>query len=188
MLATEELDVQLSATLKAIRNKDPRIYDKNVIFIQDDLVQGDAPREKLEKPVHLQDYHRNKLLQGDVGASEDVEDAPSKPMTFGQEQDALKKSILTEINALDGEGSDGDDGETFFKRKTRKKLAANGNGKEKPLAPKITEADVANADKNPELYLSNFMAARAWVPSESTNWQPFESDDDDDSNEDDKAE
>src|SRR5271154_6427655 len=31
-LATEALDAQISATLQAIRNKDPRVYDENVTF------------------------------------------------------------------------------------------------------------------------------------------------------------
>ena len=43
---------------------------------------------------------------------------------------------------------------------------------------KITELDVVNADRDPELYLSNFMASRAWV-ADGSNWKPFESDEED---------
>lgn len=63
-LATEDLDAQISATLHAIRNKDPRLYDKNYKFI--DLPDEDTvgTKEKKEKPVFLRDYHREKLQVG----------------------------------------------------------------------------------------------------------------------------
>jgi protein KRI1 len=43
---------------------------------------------------------------------------------------------------------------------------------------KITAEDVVQADKDPETFLSNFMASRAWVPSGASRFQPLESDDD----------
>ncbi|KAI5459930.1 KRI1-like family C-terminal-domain-containing protein [Mariannaea sp. PMI_226] len=177
-LATEDLDAQISATLQAIRNKDPKVYDKDVTFYKESDDTTAASKEKKDKPVYLKDYHREKLLAGDVGdASDDDGDAPK---TYHQEQDALKKSIMTEINAATaGDGSDDED-DGFIKKKASAKVDSNGIHPSRKAAVAITDLDIANADKNPENFLSNFMSARGWVPPDGSNWKAFESDDEDD--------
>jgi protein KRI1 len=182
-LATEELDARISETLSAIRNKDPRIYDKEYKwFPEDGAVQ---PRAKKEKPMRLKDYHRERFLAGGVGASDsEGDDDAEKPKTFVEEQAELKKDILAAINDAADKDSDGDDGdEGFLKPKAPKKSQAlDENGMHPSRAapgPVLTEEDVAKADENPELYLSRFMAARAWVPSGGDDYKAFESDDGD---------
>ncbi|KAF4471658.1 hypothetical protein FALBO_1437 [Fusarium albosuccineum] len=176
-LATEDLDAQISATLQAIRNKDPKVYDKEVTFYQTEELADTADKEKKEKPVYLKDYHREKLLRGDTGADDEDEDTP---MTYNQEQDALKKSIVAEMHAAaDSDDSDDEDG-GFMKRKEAAKVDANGLHPSRKAAMAITDVDVANADKNPENFLSNFMSARAWVPPDGSNWKAFESDEGED--------
>ncbi|KAH7001944.1 KRI1-like family C-terminal-domain-containing protein [Ilyonectria destructans] len=176
-LATEDLDAQISATLQAIRNKDPKVYDKDVTFYKDsDEAKAAAEnKEKKDKPIYLRDYHREKLLAGDVGDFDDEDDAPKN---YYQEQDALKKSIMTEINAATaGDGSDDEEDEGgFIKRKEQAKTDPKGVHPSRKAALKVTELDVTNADKNPENFLSNFMTARAWVPPDGSNWKAFESD------------
>ncbi|KAM5345440.1 hypothetical protein ACJ41O_011302 [Fusarium nematophilum] len=178
-LATEDLDAQISATLQAIRNKDPKVYDKDVTFYKPDESIDTADQEKKDKPVYLRDYHREKLLRGDTGADEEDEDVP---MTYNQEQDALRKSIVAEMHgAANDEDSDDENG--FLKRKEPAKAASDGLHPSRKAAMTITETDVVNADKDPENFLSNFMSARAWVPPDGSNWKAFESDegeDDDD--------
>ncbi|GJN66632.1 ribosome biogenesis protein Kri1 [Purpureocillium lilacinum] len=174
-LATEDLDAQISATLNAIRNKDPRVYDKNITFVQlpdDETLAADkAPKEK---PVFLRDYQREKLLRGDTGASDDEDD---KPKTYTQEQDDLKKSILSEIKATKGaDDSDESDDDDFMKLKEPQKADANGLHPSRKAAIKAPELDVTNADKDPETFLSNFMSSRAWIPEEGGKWKAFESD------------
>ncbi|KAJ6444731.1 Solute carrier family 35 member E3 [Purpureocillium lavendulum] len=178
-LATEDLDAQISATLSAIRNKDPRVYDKDVTFVQlpDDetLAASKAPKEK---PVFLRDYQREKLMRGDAGASDDDDD---KPKTYNQEQDDLKKSILSEIKATKGDdGSDDSDDDNFMKVKEAPKADASGLHPSRKGAIKAPELDVANADKDPETFLSNFMSSRAWIPEEGGKWKAFESDEGED--------
>lgn len=181
-LATEDLDAQISATLQAIKNKDPRVYDKDVKFFQE-TEENSAPTEKQkkEKPVFLRDYHREKILRGDVGTSDDEDEAPQ---TYAQEQDALKKSFHVEA---DGEGSDSDsDDDGFMKRKAPAKTDENGVHPSRAAAVKATvkttELNVAEADKNPENFLSNFLAARAWVAEGGSKWEAFESDEGEDDN------
>ncbi|KAK1238668.1 hypothetical protein MKX07_004244 [Trichoderma sp. CBMAI-0711] len=176
-LATEDLDAQISATLQAIRNKDPRVYDKDVTFYQpDDETTAAATKEKKEKPVFLRDYQREKLLRGDIGG-DDEEEAPK---TYQQEQDAIKQSLLSEINAAKAEEDSDDEDEDedgFIKRKEPAKTDSNGVHPSRAKAVKLSEVDVNNADKDPETFLSNFMAARAWVPEDGSRWEAFESDD-----------
>ncbi|PON24851.1 hypothetical protein TGAM01_v206359 [Trichoderma gamsii] len=181
-LATEDLDAQISATLQAIRNKDPRVYDKDITFYAPDDENADATdKEKKQKPVFLRDYQREKILRGDVGASDDEEDAPK---TYQQEQDAIKKSLLSEIDAVkDEEDSDSDeDDDGFMKRKAPAQTDKNGLHPSRAKAVKLSEVDVEKADRDPETFLSNFMAARAWVTDEGSRWEAFESDDGEEDN------
>ena len=180
-LATEDLDAQISATLNAIHSKDPRVYDKSTTFYgaSDDEAETKQKAKKSDA-VYLQDYHRERLLRGDIGASDDEEE--EKPQTYTQEQEALKKSIMSEIQAAKGDESadDDDDGDGFMKRKEPEKLDSNGVHPARQAGLKMSEVDVVNADKNPETFLSNFMASRAWLPDEGLRWKAFESDDEGD--------
>ncbi|KAK0646306.1 KRI1-like family C-terminal-domain-containing protein [Cercophora newfieldiana] len=178
LLVTEDLDAEISATLQAIKNKDPRIYDKEAVFYKPFDPETDAPQEKKEKPLFLRDYYRERYLAGDVGA--DDEDS-NKPKTYAQEQADLKKSIVSEINAA-AEDEEWSDDDAFLKpAKTEgEKPAQNGIHPSRAAAIKLTEVDVATADKNPEEFLSKFMASKAWAPPDGSKWQAFESDDGDD--------
>ncbi|RSM00507.1 hypothetical protein CEP52_009072 [Fusarium oligoseptatum] len=48
-LATEDLDAQISATLQAIRNKDPKVYDKEVSFYKPDDPAETSNKDTKEK-------------------------------------------------------------------------------------------------------------------------------------------
>ncbi|KAL0930877.1 Protein KRI1-like protein [Colletotrichum truncatum] len=179
-LATEELDAQISATLSAIKNKDPRMRDANFTFFKEGPGANaePTPSKKKEKPLFLKDYHREKILAGGVGASDDEDDAP--PQTYAQEQDALKKSIISEINKA-AEESDEDEEGDFVKRKPGQKVDLGADGVHPSRTGKvakktITEDDIANAEKDPEMFLSNFMAARAWTEGGEHDWKAFDSD------------
>jgi protein KRI1 len=179
-LATEALDAQISATLQAIRNKDPRVYDEKVTFYApiEEEEDGEEAPQKEGKPMYLQDYHRKNLLNGYTGAEENDE-APVL-RTFAQEQDELKKTIVMEMHAATNEdissSEDEEDNEDrgFLVPKVKPQLSRDGIHLSR--AAKV-EVDVAIADKEPETFLSNFMAARAWVPTDGARFQPLESDD-----------
>lgn len=172
-LATEDLDAHISETLNAIKSKDPRIYDKNVRFFPQEDTDTAAKPTKKEKPLLLKDYHRDRYLSGAVG-SDGEEEEKDQPKTYVQEQADLKKSIVAEINAAAQSEDEADD--DFLKPKEKPNKSKTENE-----APKIsiTEEDIAKADEDPEKYLSNFMAARAWTAPDGSNWQAFESDDGD---------
>ncbi|KAI1213028.1 Krr1-domain-containing protein [Annulohypoxylon truncatum] len=185
-LATEDLDAEISATLQAIKNKDPRVYDSKVTFYKP--IDESAPpedtsaKEKKEKPIFLKDYHREKILRGDTGADFDNEKEP--PRTYAQEQDDLKQTIKDEIKAQleadDGAESSDSDGD-FMKAKEETRTAPeNGIHPSRVGKVKVPKPDITEADKDPELFLSNFMASRAWVEEDANGWQAFESDEGED--------
>lgn len=171
---TEALEAEIEAALQAIKNKDPRIYDPNEKFITALDEDGAATKDKKEKPMYLRDYHRERYMAGDTGA--DIEEETNQPKTFVQEQADLKKDILAEINAANAD--DSDDDEDFIKAKLGETAATeDGVHPSRKEKVKAAELDVSLADKDPELYLSNYMASRAWVPENSSRWEAFESDD-----------
>lgn len=185
VLASEALDAQIDATLQAIRNKDPRVYDEKATFYTD-LDHGgkaiDASSRPVQKPMYLNDYHRRNLLD-DANDADKVEEHPT---TYAQEQDELRSTIVQEMHAAvddsldDGATAqngdrDGDSDDNFLIRKP-----SNLNHTVQSSANKRVELDVEVADKDPETYLSNFLAVRAWLPSAGSQFQPFESDDEED--------
>ncbi|KAJ4292223.1 Kinetochore protein Spc24 [Collariella sp. IMI 366227] len=185
VLVTEDLDAEISATLQAIKNKDPRIYDKEAVFYKP-FDAAAEPKKKEEKPMFLRDYHRERYLSGDVGADDDSATAASVPRTYAQEQDHIKKSILSEINAAaaaaDDEEEEWSDDDAFIKPVKKEAAPTEGGIHPSRVAyVEVTDVDVANADKNPEDFLSKFMKSKAWATEEgASKWQAFESDDGED--------
>ncbi|EON63489.1 hypothetical protein W97_02717 [Coniosporium apollinis CBS 100218] len=178
LLATEDLDAEISATLQAIRSKDPRVYDKSTTFYrEEDDATEPANGEKKEKPMYLRDYHRKNLLEGNIDA-EDENDVP--PQTYAQEQEALRNSLVKEMHAAaeqDGQVSSSDDDDGFLRKKQKPAKDTSVPTATKKTRPVITDTDVATAEKDPETFLSNFLQARAWVPDALSRFQPLESDD-----------
>ncbi|KAJ5678229.1 uncharacterized protein N7477_003862 [Penicillium maclennaniae] len=168
-LATEALDAEIMATLKAIRSKDPAVYDNNVTFytkFDDDA--NVTPKEKQEKSMTLRDYHRQNLLAGIDPAEDADEDAPK---TFAQEQADLKDAVVKAMHGADSDEEMDDAEDNFLVRKS-------GPVDSAPKAE--VKLDIENADKDPETFLSNFLTSRAWIPEGRANeLQPFDSDDDD---------
>lgn len=197
ILASENLDAQIQATLQAIRTKDPRVYDERTIFyLEDDNNYTEnqdvshSSRTKA-KPMYLNDFHRRNLLKG--GADPSVED--EKPLTYIQQQDDLRESIVREIHASMGD-SNLSSVESEHERRSHKDEDGGSSDGDNFLIKKQAKShkDITNindlttdnslnieaAEKDPETFLSNYLSARAWVPSAGSQFQPFESDDEDD--------
>jgi protein KRI1 len=150
------------ATLKALKSKDPRIYDKDAKFYTEVAEDGEGnDGAKKEASMTLRQYHTKNLLEGKV-PGEDEDDAP--PRTYAQEQEEIRKSL---VNAAADEEDD-----DFLVAKPKPATS-------KKDRKTITQEDVIKADQDPELFLSNYMESRAWVPADKTQFQPLESDDDD---------
>ena len=86
-LATAALDSEILATIKAIRSKDPRVYDADAKFYA--AVDEDGPStgaKSKEKSMNLRDYHRQNLLNGN-GPHEEDDATSTQPLTYNQEQE-----------------------------------------------------------------------------------------------------
>ncbi|KAL9029946.1 MAG: hypothetical protein Q9196_001874 [Gyalolechia fulgens] len=183
-LASGNLDEQFQATLNAIQAKDPRVYDKSTTFYtqpDDDEEREPTTTRTRDKPFHLSDYHRKNILDGVTGADES-ETLP----TYAQEQSDMRATIVQEIHAStheqgrgaqsksNGDGSEDEMNDDFLvpKASTSKRT---DNDLRVAVAPVIP--DVESAEENPEKFLSDFMSSRAWIPRSDSNFQPFESDD-----------
>ncbi|KAE8391353.1 KRRI-Interacting protein 1 [Aspergillus alliaceus] len=174
-LATEALDAEIMATIKAIRSKDPRLYDKEVNFYSQVDENGQpTTSEKKQKPMTLKDYHRENLLSGANLAEDDTSEAPK---TYAQEQEDLKNAIVKEMHAAADQGDSSADKESDGDEEF---LVAKSAPETLPASKKDVKLDIENADKDPETFLSNFLSSRAWIPAGKADFQPLESDDEDD--------
>ncbi|KAF2826218.1 Krr1-domain-containing protein [Ophiobolus disseminans] len=165
-LLDETLDDEVNATLRALRAKDPRIYNKEVKFYHE--ADGDSKETngtEKDKSMTLRQFHTKNLLEGNF-TGEDDEEAP--PRTYAQEQEEVRQSLVKQMHAAAEEDAEAHD---FLVAKPKPASS-------KKDRVKITVEDVEQADKDPETFLSNFMASRAWVPTGKSRFQPLESDDD----------
>lgn len=177
MLATEALDAEISATLNAIRSKDPRVYNTDVTFYSEWTPDALPANEKKDKPVTLQDYHRKNLMEGNAVVDED-EDAP---VPYAQEQETLKKELAKSMRSAkaeaDSDESGSDDEDDFLVKKPAKDEDDIPAAAPAKKSKKKVDLNVEEADKDPENFLSNFMASRAWAVN-TDRFEALESDDD----------
>lgn len=175
-LVTEHLDAEINATLNAIRSKDPRVYDQRTTFYSNlDDEQNEQPvKGKEAKPMYLRDYHRETLLNS-KNFADGIDEKAS--LTYNEEQEALKRSVVSEINAAAADKVANN--ETDEDEASDDGFLVTKNRSERLKVSQVGALDVEQADKDPETFLSNFMASRAWVSSEQSRFQPFESDDED---------
>lgn len=183
-LVTDALDAEISATLNAIRSKDPRVYDKTAAFYSEIKEDCEGFEQRKEKPMYLRDYHRQILLLGKALDDEAEAEDKNTTRTYVQQQNDLKRDIVKEIHSkVDGDASEqgiegkdsADEDDGFFVTKDRPI-----EEKIKPSSKKEVgnmEDAIAMADKEPEQFLSNYLSSRAWVPTSTSRFQAFESDD-----------
>lgn len=159
------MDSEILATLNAIKSKDPRVYDGATTFYTEVDENVQPTNDKIDKPMYLRDYHRENLLNGVK-----IDEVEEEPLSYNQQQEHLKKSIVSEMHAA-AESSDETDSDEEGGLLVRKK-------KTEPVASKsIVKVDVETAERDPETFLSNFMSSRAWLPTDKAEIHPFESDD-----------
>ena len=177
--ATEQVDNDIFATLQAIRSKDPRIYNKHHTFYSQESTNGQSAARK-DQPLSLQAYHRQNILGGEAL---DRDERTSLPPTYADEQAALKQDLVRQMHAA---GNDENSAGVVDTESDEDFLLAKSHIK--PATERRELPSVAAADRDPEAFLSELMASRAWVPKETTQLHPFESDDEDEENEADEFE
>ncbi|KAI9496483.1 KRI1-like family C-terminal-domain-containing protein [Zychaea mexicana] len=118
-MLTPAVDSQILRTIAAIQTKDPRVYDaNNKFFNEQDLAtakQNFLKKKKLmeagdnKKSYTLKDYEREVLLEHGGYVNEEEEQVDNGPRSHYQEQRDIKNEFLNAVKAVDSEESDDDD-------------------------------------------------------------------------------
>ena len=176
LLASGTLDEEYLATLRAIKERDPRVYDRSTKFYTStDDTAGAQSKVTVNKeaPVFLRDYHRNNLFN-----AHEQQELENKALSYENEQRQLKATLVKQMHEA---AEDGTNGKTFDTSENEEDMFMVRRSVDAPERPEtISISDVAQADKDPDRFLARFMTARAWVPNEAVRFHPFESDDDED--------
>ena len=184
ILASGDLDDNWHATLRAIKDKDPQIYDPNHKFYTEveDALDVDSSHKKSPKPMHLRDYHRANLLNGDqVGTSQSQD--RERPQTYEQEQKELRDAVIQEIHGgedahlkvIDGDTIDDESDEDFLVTKT---LGAEYFEPTNAISTNLKHDDALDLDAEPDAFLEKYLSTQAWKLPKDSRLHPFESDDD----------
>ncbi|KAK3747285.1 hypothetical protein QZH41_016854 [Actinostola sp. cb2023] len=100
---TAQNEKEFLTVLSLLKKKDPKIYDQNVHFYENESSSEDEGEtsKKPEKPIYLKDYERQQLLEKGSKAfvsddeSDDDDEEHQKDLTYNEEQKALKDSFKT---------------------------------------------------------------------------------------------
>ncbi|XP_046846378.1 protein KRI1 homolog [Xenia sp. Carnegie-2017] len=167
-------------TLALIKNKDPKIYDKNATFYSNEVILNEEKARKSDKPMFLKDYERKRLLEQGSELSESEESCSFEEknkengLTYIEEQEELKKSFKDAFN--------GDEDKSDF-LKTRIKPKQEKETEDKEYLEWLKEKDLSEKDKtelepllqiwnNPDLdedekFLRNFILQKQYIDKDS---------------------
>ncbi|WVW86838.1 hypothetical protein I302_108893 [Kwoniella bestiolae CBS 10118] len=119
---TPALDAAILRTLSKIKRKEGVYGKENVL--QEELkkaqeraeakgIKASVVKKVAEKPYLLQDYHRAKLLSGNI---EDDEEEQGEPLTYVQSRRKLQEEAISAFNTLASDDDESDDGGFIKKR------------------------------------------------------------------------
>ena len=97
-LLTQSKDDQIARTLEMIKNRDPRIYQKDTEFYNKDEEEDEegASKKKKTKAMYAKDYIRHSLL-GDTK----LQDLPDEKPSYPEEQETMKRQFKAALNGVD---------------------------------------------------------------------------------------
>lgn len=176
-LVTPAIDLQIMNTLTALKRKDPRIYDSShKYFDQQELSKQENEflekkrGEKGEKhsPIHLKDYHRERLLSNvnDLDDDNQLPPPPSKTLRAAESllvKDGEQRGILDDFKAA----AQSQEEEDFsFKIKKNQTIGTGESYKNFVLknidspSSLYTEKDDSNPEQN---FLMDYILNKGWV-------------------------
>ncbi|CAH3168094.1 unnamed protein product [Porites lobata] len=124
---TSQKEKDFLTVLSLIKNRDPKIYEKDSNFYHEEAVEKSSSEEdskdqsKSTKPMYLKDFERKELLEkgskaflSDEESDEDETSEGRASPTFVEEQKLLKESFKKAIQTNDDDDDDDDD-DAFLK-------------------------------------------------------------------------
>ena len=204
-ILTPRLDLKIAKTIQAIREKDPKIYDReNRFFEEEEDEEDEAPstrKEKTRKPYKIADHLRDEVLDGVEGREQAEEE--EVVVTHEDELAALKKGFLDAADVSDDEDEDADEGGGFGLRARKKSkaeeekeeeefnefVAANQKNKVTKEEKKALERFYdKSSELNPtEKFLWEYIKNEGWMDKEADTVPTYNQIVEEDSEEDDKV-
>lgn len=119
---TEDFEKDFFKTLACLKKRDPRIYDNEIKFFNNETVLKRKKTDKKQDPLLLRDYEKKMVVK--TGGKfhedddEDDDDDRAKSPTYVEEQRNLKESFQ---KALNDDEADGNDWGGMFKKREKTK-------------------------------------------------------------------
>lgn len=148
-----KFDKEFYKTLASLKQKDPKIYDKNVNFFETvDIAHGDGTIPKKSKTLTVKEYEHKMLMEKNGIFDEDdnqAEDQRPQSPTYNEEQKLLKNEFR---NALQ-DNSDDEGGADFGGLFKKRELTKDEREKQNAEAEKDDEqkVELQNLWSNPKL-------------------------------------
>ncbi|KAI4467848.1 zinc finger zz type [Holotrichia oblita] len=100
---TEEMEKNFFKTLASLKNKDPKIYDENVIFFSESVETRPTQSKSKEQPMYIKDYERKRLLEkgGQIDSSDEEINQSTNSLTYVQEQEKLKTKLKNALETVE---------------------------------------------------------------------------------------
>lgn len=180
-LLSEKVDIKIFETIAKLRKRDPKIYDKSVVWFENSTNSNDDNSEDSQKKIKLpndkkkyKDILREQLLSQVEGDDhEDGEDddnhndsrrLKSAKLNYDQEQEQIRRSFLETANTLDE--SDLFATDPIAKKKLRQKEKDDSN----KLISVISEVEkLAPVKDESEDFLNNYMKNKLWKVNPTKN-------------------
>ncbi|KAK9700744.1 KRI1-like family C-terminal [Popillia japonica] len=100
---TGEMDKDFFKALASLKNKDPKIYDENVTFFSEPSESRPTKSKSKEQPMFIKDYERKQLLEkgGQIDSSDDEISQPTNTLTYVEEQEKLKTKLKDALQTVE---------------------------------------------------------------------------------------
>lgn len=181
-LLSPELDLKIVNTIKSLRKKDPRIYDKNSQWFSDNEEDDEDSDEEdtktgKDKKKKYKDVLREQLLAegnpvDDYELDEDLkasyrlknDNLSKKQLAYDAEQDEIRKAFLQAAKTGDDSSSEEENGRKIVRAKA--KSAKERRAEERQLALATEEmtqlGSFVEDDKDKEAFLTNYLLHQLW--------------------------
>lgn len=123
--ANPKFDEEFYRALASLKEKDPKIYDKNLKFFDEPGDSTQGVKEKKAKALTVKDYERKVLLEKGgiyVDDEDDDDNADQRPQspTYVEEQKSIKNEFKKLINS-DSEAEEDENWGGIFKKREKTK-------------------------------------------------------------------
>ncbi|KAF5269810.1 hypothetical protein FQR65_LT05856 [Abscondita terminalis] len=188
----EKFEQDFFKTLSYLKNKDPRIYNKDFGCFNNAEDSGKVKvKKKKDVPIFIKDYERQLLLEKNGDISDDNEDGPdqNEPPTYTEEQIMLKENLKNALKNVDENESGDENWGGIFKtrQKTLEETAKEEDDYKLWLVGQKEHLDSQNDESelkplkdywdNPKLdskekFLRDYILNNRFMESENSNYIP----------------